>query len=54
MCPAHLQRICGTCKHFKGALRASSPDLCTRFDVLKHPRRSAAECGDWTRPEATS
>ncbi len=49
-CKLHLQRICGTCAHFAGALRgAENTSLCTWFEVAAHRRASAAKCSRWTR-----
>lgn len=60
-CKLQLQRICGTCKHFQGALRPSGAQFggrerytapCGVFETEKAPRARAWDCKHWARPMA--
>lgn len=52
-CHLHLQRICGTCEHFQGALRGAPPHgSCAYYDLTKHCRAGAAHCPRWVRKAA--
>ena len=49
-CALHLQRICGTCKHYTGPLRAEPRAArCEKFGTIKSARARAWECQEWGR-----
>ena len=51
-CQLHLQRICGTCTHYQGALKpAEGQDRapCSFFQIETHRQRRAWSCGRWSR-----
>lgn len=52
-CLLHLQRICGTCRHYQGALRpapgAPGTAFCSALEVTKGCRVNAARCRRWQR-----
>lgn len=56
-CKLHLQRICGTCKHFQGELRqvwnhpeAAPTARCAYFGIQKARHAKAWTCTRWERP----
>lgn len=54
-CALHLQRICGTCANYSGALKPRSDDPqdsranCASYNVKTHRLGNAWTCSAWTR-----
>lgn len=49
-CALHLQRICGTCKHYQGPLRGGTGSArCARLEETKQARARAWDCKEWGR-----
>ncbi|MBY6121831.1 hypothetical protein KUV64_22100 [Mameliella alba] len=52
-CPLHLQRVCGTCAHYCGALHPADGEpgraRCASLEITMSRRRNAWACRRWTR-----
>jgi hypothetical protein len=50
-CAAHLQRTCGTCKHFSGVPMKGTALCAVHLEAVRAAWR-AWDCEQWTRPTA--
>lgn len=52
-CKLHLQRICGTCAHYGGALREGpSQAPCAALQFTARRMGDASDCPRWVRKSA--
>lgn len=52
-CRLHLQRICGTCAHYGGALRDGAAEApCAALHFTAARLSNAADCTRWQRKSA--